>query len=246
MDLTANQLSENWIKLGDIITNVLSTRSESLTKLYSGLEERIMFAPGSAIEHYHNAFPGGYVDHVLRVYKCAMKLHTTWGEMGADMDGYTIEELAFAAINHDLGKVGDIDNPYYEPNTSEWHRKNQGKIYDYNSDIVTMEVPHRGLWMLQEHGVKVTQNEYIAIMTHDGMYVEGNWFYYKSKSKNGGFKNNMPLVLHHADLMASRIEFERWKKEDSTTVKAPPSKHVKKVLSTSDSKNVAIFNNLFK
>jgi len=57
-----------------------------------------MYAPASGMEHYHNAFPGGYVDHVIRVFQCAHKVYESWGDMGADMSGYTPEELSFAAI----------------------------------------------------------------------------------------------------------------------------------------------------
>ena len=33
---------------------------------------------------------------------------------------------------------GDNENEYYVPNPSEWHRKNQGKIYDPNPNIQHM------------------------------------------------------------------------------------------------------------
>jgi hypothetical protein len=210
MSFTAEQIQENWDQLLQTISINIPSRSQELLKFYTEYENRIALAPASAIEHYHNAFAGGYVDHINRVHKCALTLYTTWQSMGANMTGYTLEELSFAAINHDLGKIGDVENTYYELNDSDWHVKNQGKIYDYNKSIVTMEVPHRGLWMLQNSGIKVTQNEYIAIMVHDGMYVEGNWYYYKGANERA-FRNNMPLILHQADLMASRIEFEQWK-----------------------------------
>ena len=38
-------------------------------------------------------------------------------------------------MHHDLGKVGDMEQDYYVPNPSEWHRINQGKIYDFNKNL---------------------------------------------------------------------------------------------------------------
>ena len=63
--------------------------------------------PAAHKREYHNAFPGGYVDHVLRVVECALKLNDVWVEMGVDTSTYTKEELVFSALNHDLGKIGD-------------------------------------------------------------------------------------------------------------------------------------------
>ena len=47
------------------------------------------------------------------------------------MSGYTKEELLFAAMHHDLGKVGfpGEGNEVYQVETSDWHRKNQNKMY---------------------------------------------------------------------------------------------------------------------
>jgi len=213
MNLTEQQILDNWEKLTSKIQSSFSEdRLTNLTHLYDKLKDKIMFAPASGVEHFHNCFIGGYVDHVLRVMRCSATLYNVWRDMGADMSGYTTEELAFAALNHDLGKIGDINHDYYVPNESEWHRKNQGKIYNINPEIQNMTVPHRSLWLLQEFGVKYTQNEMIGIMTHDGLYDEGNAAYLKTWDKDRKLRNHMPLLLHQADHMASMIEFEMWNK----------------------------------
>ena len=46
--------------------------------MYDDYEERIVMMPASSVAHYHNAFAGGYVDHVLRVMNCAKKLYDAW------------------------------------------------------------------------------------------------------------------------------------------------------------------------
>ena len=148
----------------------------------------------------------------------AQRLKRQWEEMGATIN-FTKEELMFSALNHDLGKLGDMDYEYYHVNESEWHIKNQGKIYEGSKEITHMPVPHRSLWMLQEFGIKVTQNEYIAIMSHDGIYDEGNATYLKTYLPERALKTNLPIILHHADHMASRIEYEKWKSTNPTKKK---------------------------
>ena len=213
MNLTEEQIAQNWERLlTEIKNNFNGERKDNLLKLYNDFAEQMMMAPASGIEHFHNCFIGGYVDHVLRVMECSANLYNLWKKMGADMSGYTTEELAFSALNHDLGKIGDMNHEYYVPNPSEWHRKNQGKIYNVNPDIQNMSVPHRSLWLLQEFGIKYSQNEMIAIMTHDGLYDDGNATYLKTWDKDRKLRNHMPLLLHQADHMASMIEFEKWNK----------------------------------
>jgi len=215
MNITEEQIAQNWeALLRKIDTNFEGERQSKLKNLYDGLADRMMMAPASGIEHFHNCFAGGYVDHVLRVMDCAEQLFDVWSSMGADMSNYTKEELMFSALNHDLGKVGDNENEYYVPNPSEWHRKNQGKIYDPNPNIQHMTVPHRSIWLLSNSGITFSQNEMIGILTHDGVYDSANDSYLKPWGKEKALWNNLPIILHHADHMASRIEYEMWKNKD--------------------------------
>ena len=179
MKLTEEQLLQNWNDLMLVIDKKFEgERKDKLTEMYTYFRDRMMFAPASGFEHLHNCFIGGYVDHVLRVIKCAEQQYMLWQEMGSDCSGYTMEELIFVALNHDLGKVGDLENDYYEPCTSEWHRKNQGRLYDSNKSIGHhMPVPHRSIFLLNHFGIKISQVEMIGILTHDGLYDDGNKTY---------------------------------------------------------------------
>ena len=246
MNLTAEQLQENFDKLIALIdAHITGERKDQLIKLYSDHAERIMMMPASSTDHHHNAFPGGYVDHVLRVVDCALSLVKVWQAQGADIN-YTTEELVFAAINHDLGKIGDENSEQYLPNDSEWHRKNMGKMYKVNPEPAFMLVPDRGLFLLQQRGIKVSLNEWFGIRLHDGVYDEANRAYYFSNSKDSKLRTNLPILLHHADHMASRIEFEKWNKQETKQ----PVKQSKKSTTepTQEQKEdlMDVFNGLFK
>jgi len=213
MGLTSTQIDQNWKALIDHIKTTFpesypDDRRERLLKMYHDLESRMMLTPASGINYYHNCFPGGYVDHVLRVIDCAIKLYQLWTDSGAHTEDYTHEELIFSAMHHDFGKVGDMENDYYIPNKSEWHRKNQGKIYEHNPKLHFMTVSDRSLWLLNQFGIKMSMNEILGIKLADGMYEESNIRYFKAYTKDKQLKTNLPIIIHHADMMAMRIEHE--------------------------------------
>ena len=217
--LEAEKIKSNWERYRGLVNNLFPTRKDALNKMYDDFEDRMVFMPASSMEHFHNAFAGGYVDHVLRVMDCALTLHNTWTVMGADMSGYTEEELMFAAMHHDLGKAGfpGDGNEVYQVETSDWHRKNQGKLYKSNANIPFAMVPDLSIWLLQEYDIKMSWTEYQAIKIHDGMYDDANKPYFVSRSPQSKLKTNLPIILHHADHMASTIEFERWRNNKNTS-----------------------------
>ena len=180
-----------------------------MVEFYKKYEERIILMPAAHKKEYHNSFPGGYVEHVNRVVKAALSLSATWEGFGADMSTFTQEELVFSAINHDLGKMGDEENESYIPQTDQWRREKLGEDYMFNTKVPFASVPDRGLFMLQSHGIQYTFNEMLAIQTHDGLYDDGNKKYLFAFMPEQKPRTSLPFILHQADLMAARIEFER-------------------------------------
>ena len=98
MKLTAEQIQENWdYFIQHINTWISSPRKEKLLEFYEQYKDRLILMPAAHKKEYHNAFPGGYVEHVNRVITCALHLHDLWAIMGADITTYTKEELVFSA-----------------------------------------------------------------------------------------------------------------------------------------------------
>jgi hypothetical protein len=210
MNLTAEEIQNNWLRLiGFIEDHITSPRKENLLKFYDKYQERLILMPAAHKKEYHNAFPGGYVEHVNRVITCALHLHELWGQMGADLTTYTKEELVFSALNHDLGKMGDEDNDSYIPQTDNWRREKLGEDYMFNTKVPFASVPDRGLFLLQSHNIQYTFNEMITIQTHDGLYDEANKKYLMTYLPEQKPRTSLPFIVHQADLMAARIEFER-------------------------------------
>ena len=226
--LNETQLKENWDKLINLVSEIFSgDRKDKLLKMYKHFEERMMFTPGSGTAHFHNCFIGGYVEHVLHITKIARKLFVDYKELGAHID-YTEEEVIFAALHHDLGKVGDLENDYYVPNDSKWHIENQGKYYKRGKDLNFMTVTDRAIYLLNHFGISMSENEYLALRLTDGMYEEANKTYLMQYLDENKVKSNLPILLHQADMLASRIEYENWKYQDETISKPEPVKIVNK------------------
>ena len=209
MSLKAERIQANWIEFNsNIETYITGDRKQRLLKFYQKYEDRVILMPAAHKKEYHSAFPGGYVDHVNRVVRGALALSAVWEGFGADMSTFTQEELVFSAINHDLGKLGDEENDAYIPQTDNWRRDKLGEDYMFNTKLAFASVPDRGLFLLQSHGIQYSFNEMIAIQTHDGLYDDANKKYLMGWGVEQKPRTSLPFILHQADLMAARIEFE--------------------------------------
>jgi hypothetical protein len=186
--LTEQQIIDNWKELRGIINDTFSgDRLEKLNKMY--------------------------VEHILHVIKFSQQVRDTWEQNGAEIN-FTNEELIFAALHHDLGKIGDLEEDYYVPEESDWHRKNQGSIFTHNPKLQYMVVTDRAFFILQHFGIKMSEWEYIGLMLTDGMYEEANKKYLTSFNPDFRLKSNIAYILHQADMMATHIESDQWRRGD--------------------------------
>lgn len=224
--LSPEQIKSNLDKFYANIEQYISEpRLTQLLGLYQSQEDLLALAPASSRASYHNSFPGGYVDHINRVVEAALLQMQLWEALGATIN-FTEEELVFSAINHDLGKLGMFGKPRYIPNDSEWHVKNQGANYKPNAELPFLPVQDNSLFILQNEGIKLTVNEYIAIKIHDGLYDDGNKAFLISGNNDSKLRTSLPMILHQADLAASRIE---WEKEHLAKVGGPQAAKPKSI-----------------
>lgn len=258
LKITAEEILSNRNTIFSIIDKYISSpRKEKLIDFYTKYDERLTMMPASHKREFHSAFPGGYYYHVINVVNAALEVDKVWKKMGVDSSTYTQEELIFSALNHDLGKMGDEINESYIPQSDAWRKEKLGEDYSFNKSLEFASVPDRGLFLLQSHGVTYSFNEMIAIQTHDGLYDEANKKYLMSYSSEQKPRTSLPYILHQADLMAARIEWEKdWleelrnKKPESTDKKSisknekSSSKNVKALSSIKSNSMLDILNNI--
>jgi hypothetical protein len=93
----------------------------------------------------------------------------------------------------------------------------------------------------------------IAIQTHDGLYDEANKKYLISFIPENKPRTSLPYIIHQADLMAARIEFEmeylpKFKDENKSHIKSensPIKKDKNKALSSIKSEGLKnLLNNI--
>ena len=210
--LTPEQINENYTRLRELINSEFpASRSYGLNKMYDDLEDQICLSPASSYEYFHNAFPGGYVDHILRVYDFALLTYRMWNHVGVITDNFTLEELKFAALHHDLGKIGLPYSPHYLPNGNDYTLK-RGQMYEPNQKTQWMAIHDRTIFLLQNYGIQYSVVEMLGIKLTDGLYDESNKQYLVTYDLKNKLKTNLGTILHHSDMMAARFEFERWAK----------------------------------
>ena len=118
-------------------------------------------APASTMLNLHNAFPGGLVDHLIRVAGYAVKLN----EMLPEALKQTKESVIRVSLLHGIGKTG-----LYTPCKSEWHIKNQGKMYEFNEDLTSMSIGERSVYYMISNNQCdgwLADIEYQAILNYD-------------------------------------------------------------------------------
>lgn len=156
-------------------------------ELMNFLGEAFIKAPASSMTGYHNAFEGGLIDHSLRVASYAVKINNAL----PDDEKVDQTSLLKVCLLHQIGKAN-----LYTPCTSEWHRKNQGKMYEFNEDIISMRVGERSAYYVLSHGIKLSEEEYTAIV-----------FFDKTDDKMSEYHNSMVGdLLKMANLLAIKNE----------------------------------------
>jgi hypothetical protein len=192
MTLSVEQIEQNWKQYLSYLEK-LGSRAESALHIANTLEDRLVICPASSKRDHHNAFPGGLVDHSLRVLTNAIKI------IKAFKYELPLESVVLVALFHDLGKVGDHEKDYYLKQNDDWRNNKLGEEYTFNKELTFMTVPDRSLFLCQHYGLKLQYDEFIAIKIHDGLYAD----------ENVAYKFKEPLladVIHIADLTAAKQE----------------------------------------
>lgn len=213
-NLTDSEIQENYKEfltfVGDAFTG---ERKAKLLKMYSDGENSLGLpaatAPASMSAHYHLCHPGGYLQHIMHVIKLSFACKKVFEIAGCNID-FNDEQMIFAAMHHDLGKLGDPEfGEYYAPQDQDWKYK-KGEFYRMNPHLPYMEVTDRAVFLLQKYGVEYDWKEYLGIKLADGLFNEANEKYLKQYNPDLFIKTNLPRVTHMADYTACRAEYDSW------------------------------------
>ena len=209
-----DQLDNHVEQFLDIIkTEFSGDRQKKLLELYTSdiYSERLRTAPASSVGYFHNAFIGGYCLHIMNVIENAKMLTSFYKKRGGIVDWET-EEIVFAAMHQDLGKLGDETGPTYIINDDDWSLNKRKMFFVINPEIQHMDHGLRGFYVLSQFGINYSWKEMLGIRLADGLYEECNAEYLKQFQEEKQLKTNLPHVLHCADMLSSKIEQDDYKR----------------------------------
>lgn len=126
-------------------------------ELYEYLGEDLWSSPASTTLQLHNCFPGGLIDHILKVTGYAIKINDTLPEK-LKVNKESIIKVCFL---HQIGKI-----KLYLLNDVDWEIK-RGILYKFNEELVSMKVSERSLFYCNQYGVKLSDVEFQAIMNFE-------------------------------------------------------------------------------
>lgn len=169
--LTPEDIEQNWQKFYGLCDK-LGDRSPAVLRMLDELDERLCLCPASAKTDYHGAFPGGLVDHSLRVLNNVVALNKTYDWR------LSKESMILSSLFHDIGKVGlpgkSAENDFYIDQTDSWRRDKLGEVYRYNDDLMFLTTADRSVFIMQHYGIQLTADEFLAIKLNDGFVVQEN------------------------------------------------------------------------
>ena len=176
MELDFDEIKSNWDTFDRLCRKSFENdQTELIGSLLDTLGERILACPLSTKLEQGGAYPGGLVEHALKVTSRMRKLaaaHETTQE---------VKSILRVGLLHELGKIGDLDEDLFIDQDSSWHREKIGQMYKYNENLPKMAVPHLSLYLLQHFAVQLTRDEWVAIQLSQGSHLDENRFYVRNE-----------------------------------------------------------------
>jgi len=188
---SVEKIKLNWEKYEKLCGRL---SDDNINDLVEFLGERILMCPASMRDSQYNSEPGGLVEHSLNVaftmrsINDALSLNTPVGS------------ILKVGLLHEIGKVGDENHDCFVDQDSDWHREKLGQNYKYNEEIPKMSVSHRTLYLLQQFGVKLSRDEWIAIQIAQGSHFEENRFYVGSETTLGILLQKAKSLVIHEEM----------------------------------------------
>lgn len=180
---------------------LLETERNGMMDLLNYMHDNGFFeAPCSGTAHL--AKKGGLAEHSLNVLDVASVLFHT---LNCD---FSMDSLIICCLLHDLGKMGQFGKPNYVPNMikdgrptkanpEQKYKQSEAKPFETNPDLLYVDHEVRSV-AIASRFIELTEEEQQAILWHNGLYSS---FKYQIPGK----ETPLYLILHFADLWASRV-----------------------------------------
>ena len=182
---------------------LLDTKREGIEDLVAYLDE-IGFYTAPASTRFHGAEAGALATHSINVMDCARSIAISL--LGKKWYAAHQDSITICALLHDLGKAGQFGKPLYIENILKSGKASDSQPFKTNDDLMTL--PHEIVSVIEATKfIDLTEDEQRAIAWHNGLY---GIFKYDIQGK----ENELYMIIHFADMWASRVIESNTKKED--------------------------------
>lgn len=166
MNKSIDQIKESYDKYFKFFSKYFG--EECSANIERDLGERLAVAPRS-LSLDGGGYPGALIDFTFMV-----------GRKVKEMNHLTNEEkqsLIKVCLIHELGKLGDEDNEQFVPQDSSYFKDKYNHSFKYNEKCNHMTFLHRTLFFITKYKLSLNQNEFIVLLTSNGLHLEENRFY---------------------------------------------------------------------
>lgn len=173
-----------------IIELLKETGRTGIIDLVDAMEEGGFFeSPCSTDKHLCRE--GGLAEHSLNVYIAMLDINRG---LRANLPD---DSMIICGLLHDLGKMGDHGKANYEPNILKGGHQSAAKPFITSKSLLYLPHEIRSIAIAERH-IELSEEEEFAILYHNGMYSELKYSY-------SGKETPLSMILHFADLWASRV-----------------------------------------
>lgn len=152
-------LTKNYEKFMQQAEKLCKTDNPSFLQELKKSPEDFIAAPASTRLDFVCAYPGGLIEHSLRVLSIMAKMRSIYDPENK----IGVESILLVSLFHDIGKLGTEKISYYVENDSSWHREKLGQMYNVNEKIGHIPVSQLSIQFLLRNGFTLSQNEWYAI-----------------------------------------------------------------------------------
>ena len=164
---TESQLEDNYKTFLKFIEDTFTgERQEKMLHMFGTddgcLGLRALISPASSIDRFHNAYDGGYIDHVLGVCKTVRGVKVLLQSIGANID-FTDDEMMFARLIMTSENLVQLRESSMCTTIVSGIEKTKVSCTILMPDIHWMSVTDRSIWLLQHFEIKITEKEFLGI-----------------------------------------------------------------------------------
>lgn len=169
---------------------------ENINYLLESQGQRIIMSTYSQREKEQFCGIGGLVEYSLELAKASSNISKA---LNYDLSKASIIKCSLLSI---LGRIGTSTINRFVDTTSDWHKEKLGQYYDWNENCPKYQVNDMTLHILQQHGIKLSWDEWLSISLLRENSSENNKFY-------GSHKPRLATVLTLANEVVLKDELDK-------------------------------------